>query len=433
MPGSAGHLMSYREAIEYLYSLRFFGAKFGLENTNRLAALAGNPQEQLRFIHVAGTNGKGSTCAMLESIYRASGLRVGLFTSPHLISFCERIQVNRTLIPEEKVVELVSRMRELVSGFPAGSSPTFFEVVTVMALMHFGREKCDLVIWETGLGGRLDATNIVTPLLSIITNVQFDHQGWLGNTLGQIAFEKAGIIKQGIPVVCGPSDAEALDVIRKKAVECSAPLHLVTAESVAGNSRQTAHLSLHGAHQQVNAAVALEAVRVLREGLNVPEQTIDRALQDVLWSGRLQWITTERQQRFLLDGAHNTAGVKALRQAVEQLIPERPDHLIVAMLRDKDWEEMCRILAPLADDIYLCAVESERTVTPDELAGNCQAANPRARVHCTALHEAIEQVRGVTLLTGSLYFIGQALELLQPTGNAGQGERGLNEWTGVSR
>src|ERR1039457_5013321 len=168
--------MTYADAIRFLYSLRWFGAKLGLANTFKLAALAGNPQDRLRFIHVAGTNGKGSTCAMLESIYRAAGLRVGLFTSPHLVSFRERIQVNPHLISEGDVVRLVAELQPLLESFPADHHPTFFEVVTVMALKFFAEQKCDLVMWETGLGGRLDATNIVTPLVSVITNNAFDHQ-----------------------------------------------------------------------------------------------------------------------------------------------------------------------------------------------------------------------------------------------------------------
>ncbi len=209
--------MTYAEAIQFLYGLRLFGAKFGLENTFKLAALAGNPQNQLRFIHVAGTNGKGSTCAMLESIYRAAGLRVGLFTSPHLVSFRERIQVNRQLISENEVVRLVEELQPLLKQFPADHHPTFFEVVTVMALKFFAEQKCDLVIWETGLGGRLDATNIVTPLASVITNIAFDHQQWLGDTLGKIAAEKAGIIKPGVPVITATDEPEALAVIKKMA------------------------------------------------------------------------------------------------------------------------------------------------------------------------------------------------------------------------
>ena len=185
--------------------------KLGLENAFRLAALAGHPQRRLRFIHVAGTNGKGSTCAMLEAIYRAAGLRVGLFTSPHLVSFAERIQVDRRLISQGDVAQLVEEMRSLLQGghFP-DAPPTFFEVVTVMALQYFARQRCDLVVWETGLGGRLDATNIVTPLAAVITNIQLDHQKWLGQTLPEIAREKAGIIKPGIPIITTTADPSAL-------------------------------------------------------------------------------------------------------------------------------------------------------------------------------------------------------------------------------
>src|ERR1700690_1481266 len=222
--------MSYAEAIQFLYGLQIFGANVGLENTRKLAALAGNPQEKLRFIHVAGTNGKGSTCAMLESIYRAAGLRVGLFTSPHLVSFRERIQVNRRLIPENEVVRLVGELQPWLKQFPAGHHPTFFEVVTVMALMFFAEQKCDLVIWETGLGGRLDATNIVTPLASVITNIALDHQQWLGDTVEKIPAEKAGIIKPGVPVITAAEDPEALAVIEKTARANSAVLLPVAAD-----------------------------------------------------------------------------------------------------------------------------------------------------------------------------------------------------------
>src|SRR5437868_6334098 len=168
--------MTYPDAIRYLYDLQLFGAKLGLENTRALTARAGHPEKNLQFIHVAGTNGKGSTCAMLESIYRHAGLRVGLFTSPHLVAFSERIQVNRRPIPEREVAGLSAQIQPLLERFPPEQHPTFFEVVTVMALKYFASQQCDLVVWETGLGGRLDATNIVSPLVSVITNIQYDHQ-----------------------------------------------------------------------------------------------------------------------------------------------------------------------------------------------------------------------------------------------------------------
>src|SRR4051794_21832938 len=187
--------MTYAEAIQFLSSLQLFGAQFGLRNAFRLAELGGNPQNKLRFIHVAGTNGKGSTCAMLESVYRAAGYRVGLFTSPHLVSFRERIQVQRELISEQDVVRLVAQVQGWLKTCPGPQHPTFFEVVTVLALRYFAEQHCDLVIWETGVGGRLDATNIVTPLAAVITTIQLDHEKWLGSTLPSIAAEKAGILK----------------------------------------------------------------------------------------------------------------------------------------------------------------------------------------------------------------------------------------------
>ena len=192
--------MTYPEAIDWLYDLRLLGSKLGLDNPRQLASLADDPQEQLQIIHVAGTNGKGSVCAMLESIYRAAGYRTGLFTSPHLVSFRERIQINREHIPEAEVIALVESMQQRLREFPADASPTFFEVITVMALETFARHKCDVVLLETGLGGRLDATNIVTPVASVITPGDLDHQQYLGETLPEIAAEKAGIIKPGVPV-----------------------------------------------------------------------------------------------------------------------------------------------------------------------------------------------------------------------------------------
>src|SRR3954470_12077773 len=205
--------MTYPEAIQFLYRLRLFGAKFGLETTLKLAELTGNPHHQLRFIHVAGTNGKGSTCAMLESIYRASGLRVGLFTSPHLVSFCERIQINRQFISEKDVVRYVEELQPLFRAFAEGQQPTLFEAVTIMALRYFAEQKCDLVIWETGLGGRLDATNIVTPLASVITNIGIEHSEWLGDTIEKIATEKAGIIKPGVPAVTSAAPGHGRETI----------------------------------------------------------------------------------------------------------------------------------------------------------------------------------------------------------------------------
>ncbi len=315
--------MTYDEAIRFLYDLRWFGAKFGLANTLRLSALAGNPQAKLRFIHVAGTNGKGSTCAMLESVYRAAGLRVGLFTSPHLVAFGERIQVNRKPVTQAEVVGLVNTLRPLLKQFSAEQHPTFFEVVTVMALLHFAAQECDLVIWETGLGGRLDATNIVTPMASVITNIQYDHQTYLGETLASIAAEKAGIIKPGVPVITGTDSAEALQVIVESARRHDSPLTIVPAHAAHEPPLDRLPFPLLGEHQKRNAAVALATIRALGLPLPVSEAALHAGLSGVDWPGRLQLLTLPRGRRILLDGAHNVGGVEALAVALTQVLPGR--------------------------------------------------------------------------------------------------------------
>ena len=417
--------MTYAEAIQFLYDLRMFGAKLGLEQTRQLAAFAGNPQDKLRFIHVAGTNGKGSTCAMLESIYRNAGLRVGLFTSPHLVSFSERIQVNRQLIPDADVIRLVAEMQAILKRFPETEHPTFFEVVTVMALKYFAEQNCELVIWETGLGGRLDATNIVTPLASVITNVQLDHQRWLGETIPQIAAEKAGIIKPNIPIIT-TADPEALKVIRDVAQKQNAPLTELRSDSAAEIVKSIS-LPLPGRHQITNATLAAATVQVLQKQIPVSEQQTRRGLETVFWAGRLQ-IFRRGKQTFLLDGAHNPAGIETLSRTVREQFPNIST-LIIGLLNDKDRQGMSAQLALLAGKILLVPVHTERTVQPAELLPVVSAANPKATViACASLEEALGRSTDETLIaiTGSLYLIGEAMELLgiSPSRN----ERGLNEW-----
>jgi dihydrofolate synthase/folylpolyglutamate synthase len=488
--------MTYPEAIQFLYDLRWFGLKLGLENTFKLAALAGNPQDRLRFIHVAGTNGKGSTCAMLESVYRAAGLRVGLFTSPHLVSFRERIQINRQLISENDVVRLVADLREqsraglppapetwracpphggdaaveppgtpTASGLPdpcdvearvasdrRDACPTFFEFVTVMALKYFAEQNCDLVIWETGMGGRLDATNIVMPLASVITNIQFDHQKWLGNTLEEIAAEKAGIIKPGMPVITATDTPEALEVITKVAREKNAALINAGQASRLSGAGETPALPLLGAHQRLNAVLAVATVGVLQNRIPVSDEAIRRGLETVQWPGRLQLVTTLSGQIFLLDGAHNAAGADALREAlhsraIARAIPVRPSSakdprdpcrqdsgstLILGILEDKDWQQVCATLAPLAGRILLVPVPSERTASPELMRDACARVNPSAKtITCPSLADALKQTVNdpFVIITGSLYLVGEAMEWLGLSPATAEGERGLNEWT----
>ena len=438
--------MTYAEALDYLHGLAVFGARFGLETTQRMAAALGNPQERLRFIHVAGTNGKGSTCAMLESVYRAAGLRVGLFTSPHLVSFRERMQVDRRLISEEDVARLVEEVisnqclviskagnsaaapstQSLITNY---SSPTLFEFVTVMALKYFAEQKCDVVIWETGLGGRLDATNIVTPLASVITNIALDHQQWLGDTLAKIAAEKAGIIKPGVPVLTAADAPEAVAVIREVAERKGAAFTLVADDLNAGSGTGAPfQLPLRGAHQRRNAALAVAVVRALQDTLPVSEEALRRGLESVRWAGRLQ-VANVGGREFLLDGAHNLDGVRALVSAMRSEFADKPFALVLGMLGDKDCELMCRTLAPLTQRIAAVRVGSSRSLEPERLAEFCRQANLAALV---TAHESAEAALGAlqreprVVIAGSLYLIGEALERLGL--DVAAGERGLNEW-----
>jgi len=422
--------MTYVEAIKFLYGLQVFGARPGLETTRQLSALANNPQNQLRFIHVAGTNGKGSTCAMLENIYRAAGLRVGLFTSPHLVSFRERIQVNRRLISELDVVRLVAELRALLPTTP-DFAITLFEFVTVMALRYFAEQECDLVIWETGLGGRLDATNIVTPLASVITNIGLDHQQWLGQTLAAIATEKAGIIKPGVPVLTATTETEALAVIAALAQKHNAPL-----TQISPAPGPVPRLSLMGEHQRINAALAVATVQVLQPQIPVRDEMIQCGLETVRWPGRLQLLTDVTGKQFLIDGAHNVAGIEVLLQALQTDHPGLKPTFILGILGDKDWRTMCEILAPRAERIVLVPVGSERTAKPEELAEVCRAANPKAEVCCCrTFHEAVDRTVAApfVVITGSLYLVGEALALLDPDFRDSANERGLNEWSAATK
>ena len=325
--------MTPAEALAYLHQLSQFGFQPGLDSTRRLAAAVGNPQERLRFIHVAGTNGKGSTCAFLESMYRAAGFRTGLYTSPHLVRFGERIQVSRNPLPDETLARLVSELRQRM---PDDLTPTFFEFTTVVALMAFAEASVDLVLWETGLGGRLDATNIVTPLASVITSIGLDHMQVLGGTVGEIAAEKAGIIKPGTPILTSVDRADALAVIQYRARELDAHCVVVDAAAV---GRMTWPVSLLGPHQRVNATLAVVTVRLLRAFLSVSDEPMTQGLANTRWAGRMQ-VFQRGEQTWLLDGAHNADGVAAFRRALSDHFPQRHPVMVwacCATRRGKKW------------------------------------------------------------------------------------------------
>jgi dihydrofolate synthase / folylpolyglutamate synthase len=415
--------MSYQEAVEFLYKLQQFGANLGLERAFKLAELAGRPQDKLKFIHVAGTNGKGSTCAMLESIYRHAGYNTGLYTSPHLISFAERIQINRQLIPEPEVARLVSQMRDLLKQLPEGDHPTFFEVVTIMALIWFAEQKCDIVIWETGLGGRLDATNIVTPLASVITNIQYDHEKWLGHTLAEIAREKAGIIKPGVPVITGAGwNSEEGKIIWEVAEERGAIVH-----SASYSLPPVFKPELLGEHQRRNGIVAIAAACSTKNNFRIPDEpSLQIALDDVKWPGRF-----DIRGRYILDGAHNPAGAQTLRETLEQIFPGTQPTFIVGILADKNIVAMARELTQVASRVLTVSVQSDRGTAAQLLADQFRAAAPNLPIEaCPSLAAALEKSENDdrVVITGSLHFIGEAMEHLGfEVGKAG--ERALNDWS----
>ncbi len=415
--------LTYSEAVQFLYELRLFGMKLGLENTRQLAASVGDPHLRLRFIHVAGTNGKGSTCAMLEGIYRAAGLRVGLFTSPHLVSFSERIQVNRQLISREDVSRLTAQIQAIIDSLGKEAHPTFFEAVTIMALIYFAEQKCDLVVWETGMGGRLDSTNIVTPLACAITNVQLDHQKWLGHTIAEIAAEKAGIVKPGVPVITTAEDADALAVISEIAQRLCSPLKLVS------RTHEDFEVALYGEHQKANAALAVAVARILAPKIPVSESAIKEGLKTAQWPGRMQVVEQSGGRIIALDGAHNPAGAQTVAATLQSRFAGRRPALVLGAMCDKDCGGICAILAPLATKIFISPIPSERGADPQWLADLCRQANAIAPITiCSSIAEAIAQTAAepFVVVTGSLHLIGDAMvELGLATS---QDEAGLNEY-----
>ncbi len=395
-------MTDYRESLAWLFGTQRFGIKLGLENTERLLAALDLPAPNERIIHVAGTNGKGSVCALLDSVCRAAGYRTALFTSPHLVTFRERIQVNGEMISEEAVTAGLTKMRELIAAWDP--HPTFFEITTALALDHFREREAEIVILETGMGGRLDATNAVQPVVSVITPIDFDHQKWLGATLPEIAREKAGIIKPGVPVVSALQPPEAEAVIRARAAEVGAPLDFVR------QPFQRLPVALGGTHQKQNAGLALSALHTAK--IAVPEEAIARGLASVVWPARFQrW-----DERTIIDGAHNPAGARILAQTWRENFGNQQATVILAVLEEKDVTGICRALAPIARRWLLPAIRSARALSPEALRLTIQEQIPEAPAamlnsFAEAWQEA-QQDSAPILITGSLHFAGEALAFL---------------------
>ncbi len=437
--------MKYGDTIGYLYSLQKHGIKLGLENTLRLLSLLGNPQNAFRSVHIAGTNGKGSTSAMVASVLKAAGFKVGLFTSPHLVSFTERIKVDDIEIGEREVVELTKEIREVIESHqPSAMShepflPTFFEFVTAMGFLYFERKGVEWAVVETGLGGRLDATNTLAPEATVITNISHDHREFLGETLRQIAWEKAGIIKSGVPVVSSSQEFGAMEVIIEKAAEMEARLFVYGTDFVSlqgnidmqgitfdyeGKERLDAiHVPLSGMHQVENASVAIKTLELIKEKVSIPSRCIKEGLARTQWKGRLELIRNEGSTYdFLIDGAHNPSASRVLADSLKRyFIPFYENTIVIlGVMSDKDTEGIMRPLLSLASEVIFTAPDYERAASPERLAERAGALGFRSRVGKTVRSsigmaaQTASENSGKTLIviSGSFYTIGEAKRVL---------------------
>lgn len=428
--------MDYEGTIDYLYGLQKIGVKLGLEMPRRALELCGNPQSAFASIHVAGTNGKGSTCAMLAAMLEAAGQPTGLFTSPHLVSFTERMKVNGQEIEPDEVVALAGRIRALCEG---QSTPTFFEVVTVMGFLHFQQQGARWAVVETGMGGRLDATNVLEPAVSVITPVGLDHKEFLGDTLAKVAYEKAGIIKPDTPVVIAPQEGEALDVLLDACRQMNAPASLYGRDFEARNITTSPEgtrfdylsptrkiddlfVPLAGAYQAINGATAVRAFDLATGGA-IDDSAIRRGLSATHWPGRLQFIPGEPP--LVLDGAHNPHAAALLAQALKELYLKdaRPMVLVLGIMADKDAAGIMAPLLPLAREVIFTAPDYGRAQRPEVLAHMAMGlgfAEPRVT---SCVVEALGMARllalntgGFVVVTGSFYTLGEACEALGARG-----------------
>jgi len=411
----------YQASVEYLYELNNSQTEFSLTNIKWLCEVFGHPESDLRFIHVAGTNGKGSVCAMLESVYRHAGYKTGMYTSPHLIYFGERIQLNNTPISKNRIASLTQKIKKILDDCPKERYPTFFEATTLLALLYFKEEKADIILWETGLGGRLDATNIVDPLASIITNISLEHQQYLGDTIEKIAREKAGIIKTNVPVITGAQDG-AFNVIADVANAHNSPIYQELVD-------QSLDISDHfPEYQKQNILLVLKAVEVLQNHLPVPQDEILESIFCTQWPGRFQLIK-RGNNTFLLDGAHNPAGFNVLVNSIKKKYPLLHLTIIIGMLKDKDWEKSCSIIGNLGEKYITTPVNNYRTLTPELLRSELTKYHYDGVQSAVSLEEALDEAKesSFILICGSLYLIGEALKLLSDQ-KCCTIESKLNEW-----
>jgi dihydrofolate synthase/folylpolyglutamate synthase len=442
---------AYRETIDYLYALQKHGIKLALSNSLALMELLGDPHRKFRSVHVAGTNGKGSTSSFIAGMLQAAGYRVGLYTSPHLVSFTERIRINTTLINEAKVVELAGRVRDIarkmeVPDGMAAFSPTFFEVVTAMAFTYFAEEGVDIAVIEVGMGGRLDSTNVISPLVSVITNIELEHTEFLGTTLTQIAGEKAGVIKQGVPVVTGAMQQEVITVIEQEAAARKTRVYRLSKDFMPGvtasqhtpvfdyrgirTSYEKIRINMLGRYQVDNACLALATIECLRDtGIIVDEAAVRIGLDGARWEGRLELVA--RKPDIYLDGAHNPASAQKLAATIREMKPAyRRFVLILGILQDKDYRGIITALVPLADHVVVTKPQYSRAMDVQALAAEIRKLHRSVETANTvsdAIATAGDKVSSddLVLVTGSLYTVGDARAVFHPEADVSGALSGL--------
>ncbi len=370
--------MNYQEALDYIHSISWTFCKPGLERIDALCRALGDPQQDLKFVHVAGTNGKGSTCSMLSSMLRAAGYRVGLYTSPYIRFFNERMQVNGQPISDDELASLTEMVKPIADAME--DRPTEFELITAIAFLYFRQKHCDVVVLEAGMGGRLDSTNIIRqPLLSVITGIALDHVSFLGDTVEKIATEKAGIIKDGAPILFGGDDEAAAEVIARVAREKGSPFYIVPYETLTdvradlyGSSfrfghRKDLHIRLLGTYQPRNAAVAICAAELLGErGLRISENALRRGLGEAEWQGRFEVLS--RDPLMIFDGAHNPQGIHSAVESIQTYFGSQKVYLLTGVLRDKDYTEIAGELATVASKAFTLTPDSPRALPAEEYA-----------------------------------------------------------------
>ncbi len=406
-------------SAEILASFARFGIHLGLERIQQLLSYLGNPQEQVPIIHVAGTNGKGSVCAYLSSILSAAGYKVGRYTSPHLVDWRERICINSEWISDEALLEALHQVQNVIKP---EAIPTQFEVITAAMWWYFAQSQVDIAIIETGLGGRLDATNVCDrPLVSVITSISRDHWQRLGDSLSAIASEKAGIIKPNCQLVVGNLPSEAMAVIKQKAETCNSPIALVEAATLINQNRAEWRgieypLSLLGTHQLMNSAIAIATIQTLQaQGWNISLSAITKGMAETQWQGRLQWATY-KSHKILLDGAHNLAAAEYLRIFVDEYYPNVQRRWIIGMLDTKDYTGILRSLLQPRDLLFIVPIPNHQSVEPEILGAIANEILKSPAMLCANLESGLRsafshnyQESALVTLCGSLYLVGEFL------------------------